>query len=108
MPHRIIDLDSGPGDDGRGSTAEELDLDVAQAAEHLGMSPAAFTQLLDRGVVPSYLGRDGRHRRIALADLERHRSDRFALRQQLTQEARERRNPAYGPESTTADVIIVP
>lgn len=85
----------------------DLDLDLAQAAVHLGMSPAALALLLDRGVVPSYLGRDGRHRRIALADLEVHREQRFALRQQLTQQARARRHPTYGPESSTADVVIV-
>ena len=95
MPHRSVYLD------------DEADLDVAQAAVHLGMSPAAFTELLDRGVVPSYLGRDGRHRRVALSDLEAHRAGRFALRQQLSQEARERRRPSYGPESTTADVVII-
>lgn len=86
---------------------DEQDLDLAQASAHLGMSPTALALLLDRGVVPSYLGRDGRHRRIALADLEAHRDDRFALRQQLTQQARDRRQPTYGPESTTADVVIV-
>ena len=86
------------------------DLDLAEAAVHLGMSPAALAQLLDRGVVPSHLGNDGRHRRIALADLELHRDQRFALRAHLTQLARERRHPTYGPESTTAymsDVVIV-
>ena len=88
----------------------EQDLDLAEAAVHLGMSPAALAQLLDRGTVPSHLGRDGRHRRIALADLELHREQRFALRAHLTQLARERRHPSYGPESTTAylsDVVIV-
>jgi hypothetical protein len=84
-----------------------LDLDLPAAATHLGMSPSAFTQLLDRGVVPSYIGHDGRHRRILLADLEAHRDQRFALRQQLSQEARARRRPTYGPESRTAGVTIV-
>ena len=86
------------------------DLDLAEAAAHLGMSPTALAQLLDRGVLPSHLGSDGRHRRIALADLELHRDRRFALRAHLTQQARARRHPAYGPESTTAylaDVVIV-
>ncbi|MCU1500233.1 MAG: hypothetical protein JWM47_4186 [Acidimicrobiales bacterium] len=83
------------------------DLTVFEAAVHVGMSPAAFAALLDRGVVASYLGRDGRHRRVALADLEAHREARFALRQQLTQQARARRHSTYGPESTTADVVIV-
>ena len=69
------------------------DLDLAEAAVHLGMSPAALAQLLDRGVVPSHLGNDGRHRRIALADLELHREQRFALRAHLTQLAREGSHP---------------
>ncbi len=85
----------------------EDDLDLAQAAVLLGMSPMALAELLDRGGLPSYLGRDGRHRRVALADLEAHRDQRFALRQRLTQQARDRRHPSYGPESTTADVVIV-
>ena len=85
----------------------EDDLDLGQAAVLLGMSPMALAELLDRGVVPSYLGRDGRHRRVALADLEAHRDRRFALRQHLAQQARDRRHPSYGPESTTADVVIV-
>jgi hypothetical protein len=88
-------------------TDPDEDLDLAQAAVHLGMSPTALAELLDRGVVPSYLGRDGRHRRVTLADLEAHRDSRFALRQRLTQQARDRRHPSYGPESTTADVVIV-
>ena len=85
----------------------EQDLDLAAAAAHLGMSPMALAPLLDRGVVPSYLGRDGRHRRMALADLDAYRDARFALRQHLSQQARERRHPSYGPESTNADVVIV-
>ncbi|MCW2726437.1 MAG: hypothetical protein JWN35_3358 [Frankiales bacterium] len=92
---------------GSSGTDSELDLDLPAAAAHLGMSPTAFAQLLDRGVVPSYVGDDGRHRRILLADLEAHRAERFALRQQLSQQARERRRPTYGPESTTAGVVIV-
>jgi len=86
---------------------DELDLHQVEAAVHLGMSPAAFAQLLDRGVLPSYLGRDGRHRRVTLAALEAHRDARFALRQELSQQARDRRRPGYGPESDTADVVIV-
>jgi excisionase family DNA binding protein len=85
----------------------EDDLDLGQAAELLGMSPMALAELLDRGSLPSHLGRDGRHRRIALVDLEAHRDRRFALRQQLAQQARDWRRPTYGPESTTADVVIV-
>jgi hypothetical protein len=86
---------------------EEQDLDLLQAAVHLGMSPTALARLLDRGAVASYLGADGRHRRIRLTDLDAHRADRFALRADLTQQARARRHPTYGPESTTADVVIV-
>lgn len=85
----------------------DLDLHQREAAVHLGMSPVAFAELLDRGTVPSYLGRDGRHRRVTLADLESHREARFALRQQLAARARERRRPAGGPETETADVVIV-
>ena len=40
----------------------EQDLDLAEAAVHLGMSPMALAQLLDRGTVPSHLGRDGRRK----------------------------------------------
>lgn len=83
------------------------DLSLDEAAVLLGMSPTSFAALLDRGVVPSYLGDDGRHRRVALADLEAHRDERFALRQQLTLRAREQRQPSYSPENDTADVVIV-
>jgi hypothetical protein len=93
----------GLDDDG----TDDNDLTLPEAAVHVGMSPAAFAELLDRGVVASYLGRDGRHRRVTLAALEEHRASRFALRQHLTQQARARRRPEYGPESTTADVVIV-
>ena len=93
------------GDDN--DTELDLDLHQLEAAVHLGMSPAAFAFLLDRGIVPSYLGRDGRHRRVTLADLEAHREDRFALRQDLSQQARELRRPSPGPASETADVVIV-
>ena len=88
----------------------EHDLDLAAAAAHLGMSPMALAPLLDRGVVPSHLGRDGRHRRMALADLDAYREERFALRQHLSQQARARRHPSYGPETAgvpMADVVIV-
>ena len=85
----------------------DLDLHQREAAVHLGMSPVAFAELLDRGTVPSYLGRDGRHRRVTLAALETHRNARFALRQQLTAQARERRRPSHQPEDETADVVIV-
>lgn len=83
------------------------DLTLDEAAVLLGMSPTSFAALLDRGVVPSYLGGDGRHRRVALADLEAHRDERFALRQLLTRQARQQRQPSYSPENDTADVVIV-
>ncbi|MCU1589985.1 MAG: hypothetical protein JWP11_1241 [Frankiales bacterium] len=93
----------------REDSGGDLDLDLHQleAAVHLGMSPTSFAELLDRGVVPSYLGRDGRHRRVTLAALEAHRADRFALRQDLSQQARAWRRPSRSPESETADVVIV-
>ncbi|GAC1440898.1 MAG: hypothetical protein NVSMB55_07240 [Mycobacteriales bacterium] len=80
---------------------------MAEAAAHIGMSPMSFAALLDRGAVPSYLGRDGRHRRVALADLEAHRDERFALRRLLAQQLRERRQPSCSPDNDTADVVIV-
>lgn len=86
---------------------EDSSLHQFDAAAHLGMSPAALTELLDRGQLPSHLGQDGRHRRVALADLEAHRDERFALRHDLTQQARQQRRPADEPESETADVVIV-
>jgi hypothetical protein len=97
----------------RSDGGDELDLDLHQleAATHLGMSPTAFAELLDRGTVPSYLGHDGRHRRVTLAALEAHRDARFALRQELTAQARERRRPtagsSYALDVATAAVVIV-
>ena len=88
-------------------SGEDADLTLVEAAVHLGMSPVALAELLDRGTLASYLAADGRHRRIRLIDLEAHREKRFALRQELAQQARERRRPSYGPESTTADVVII-
>jgi hypothetical protein len=85
----------------------ELDLHQREAAVHLGMSPTAFAELLDRGTVPSYLGLDGRHRRVTLAALEAHRDARFALRQQLTAQARELRRPSQHAPLDTAAVVIV-
>ena len=51
-------------------------------------SPTAVIRLLESGQLPSHLGADGRRRRIARADLETHRTERFALRQQMVQEQR--------------------
>jgi hypothetical protein len=86
---------------------DERYVDLGEAAEHLGVSPTALSQLLDRGALPSKLSADGRSRIVLLSDLEAHRDERFTFRQQLSQQAREQRNPTYGPESTTADVTIV-
>lgn len=94
-----------PGEGGQ--RVDQQDLTVVEAAAHVGMSPRSFAALLDRGVVPSYLGVDGRHRRVTLADLEAHRDERFALRQLLAQQARERRRPSSSPNNDTADVVIV-
>jgi excisionase family DNA binding protein len=88
-------------------SGEDADLTVTEAAVQLGISPTALAELLDRGTLASYLAADGRHRRVRLVDLEAHREQRFALRQQLSQQARARRRPGYGPESSTADVVIV-
>lgn len=86
---------------------DEDDLTLAEAAALMGMSPTSFAALLDRGVVPSYLGLDGRHRRVTLADVEAHRDERFALRQELAAQARERRRPSTPVSEMTADVVIV-
>lgn len=86
---------------------DEEDLHQQDAAVHLGMSPVAFASLLDRGVLPSYVGADGRHRRVTLAALEAHRESRFALRQELAAQARNRRRGLAGPGADTADVVIV-
>jgi len=86
---------------------DETDLTLAEAAVVVGMSPTSFAALLDRGVVPSYLGRDGRHRRVTLDAVEAHRDGRFALRQDLAAQARERRRPSSPIQDETADVVIV-
>ncbi|MFN2539465.1 MAG: helix-turn-helix domain-containing protein [Mycobacteriales bacterium] len=67
------------------------DLSIEQASVELGMSPTAVIRLLECGQLPSHLGPDGRRRRIRLADVERHRTERFDLRQQMVQELRARR-----------------
>jgi excisionase family DNA binding protein len=67
------------------------DVSIEEAAVRLGMSPTAVIHLLEFGHLPSHLGQDGRRRRILVADLETHRDDRFALRQQMVQEQRARR-----------------
>jgi excisionase family DNA binding protein len=67
------------------------DLSIEQAAVELGMSPTAVIRLLESGQLPSHLGPDGRRRRIRVADIEQHRTERFDLRQQMVQEQRARR-----------------
>jgi excisionase family DNA binding protein len=67
------------------------DLSIEQTAVELGMSPTAVRHLLESGQLPSHLGPDGRRRRVRLADVERHRTDRFDLRQKRVQEERARR-----------------
>ena len=69
----------------------EQDLSIEEAAVELGMSPTAVIRLLEAGQLPSHLGPDGRRRRILRSDLEAHREERFALRQQMVQEQRARR-----------------
>ena len=67
------------------------DLSIEQASVELGMSPTAVIRLLESGQLASHLGPDGRRRRIRLSDVERHRTERFDLRQQMVQELRARR-----------------
>lgn len=67
------------------------DVSIEEAAVELGMSPAAVITLLESGQLPSHLGPDGRRRRVARSDLQAHREQRFALRQQMVQEQRELR-----------------
>lgn len=76
------------------------DVSIDEAAVQMGMSPTAVIHLLESGQLPSYLGPDGRNRRILRSDIEAHRVDRFALRQQMVQEQRARRwaEPEGDPE----------
>jgi excisionase family DNA binding protein len=67
------------------------DLSIEEAAVELGMSPSAVSRLLESGQLPAHLGPDGRRQRIWRADTQRHRKDRFALRQRMLQEQRARR-----------------
>ena len=67
------------------------DLSTDEAAVELGVSPAVVGQLLGNGQLPSHLAPDGRHRRVLRADLTAHRERRFALRQRMVQEQRDRR-----------------
>jgi excisionase family DNA binding protein len=74
--------------------------DLSGAAVVLGVSPTTVAQLLDRGILPWFLGGDGRHRRVSRAALHAHREERFALRQRLAQA---RRRPyASAPEDSDA------
>ena len=67
------------------------DLSIEEAAVQLGMAPTAVITLLENGQLPSHRGPDGRRRRVLAADVEKHRDERFALRQQMVQEQRARR-----------------
>jgi excisionase family DNA binding protein len=75
----VIEKDHGP------------DLSIEQAAVELGMSPTAVIHLLESGQIASHLGPDGRRRRIRTADVAKHRTERFDLRQKRVQEERARR-----------------
>lgn len=70
------------------------DCSLEEAAVYLGVSPTALARLVDGGRLPTRLGPDGRRRRVSVRDLDRHRDDRYALRQRLAGEARARRYPA--------------
>lgn len=72
-------------------TARLPDLSIEDASVALGMAPTAVIRLLESGRLPSHLGPDGRRRRVARADIEAHRHERFALRQQMVQEQRARK-----------------
>lgn len=67
------------------------DLSTDEAAVELGVSPTVLGRLLEGGQLPSHLAEDGRHRRVLRSDLDAHRERRFALRQRMVQEQRDRR-----------------
>ena len=67
------------------------DVSIEEAGVQMGMSPTAVIALLESGHLPSHLGPDGRRRRVLQKDVDAHREDRFALRQQMVQEQRARR-----------------
>ena len=69
----------------------EPDCSLAEAAVVLGISPDSLVALLRCGRLPAHLGPDGRSQRILQRDLDSHRQDRFALRQRMVQEIRDRR-----------------
>jgi hypothetical protein len=89
--------DGRPYDLDKDDTHGGATLDLMRAAEYLGVSPTALARLLDTGILPWVPTDDVRQRRIRLADLDRHRDQRFALRQRLAAEVRLRRN-APGPD----------
>ena len=82
------------------------DLSIEEAAVELGMSPTAVIRLLEGGQLPSHLGPDGRRRRIRVADVEAHRTDRFDLRQKRVQEQRARR--WADPDAANLDLDDLP
>ncbi|MBC7679222.1 MAG: hypothetical protein H7233_09555 [Pseudorhodobacter sp.] len=67
------------------------DLSAHEAAVELGVSPTVLSRLLEGGQLPSHLAEDGRRRRVLRSDLAVHRDQRFALRQRMVQEQRDRR-----------------
>lgn len=67
------------------------DLSADEAAVELGVSPTVLGRLLSGGQLPSHLSEDGRRRRVLRSDIDLHRDERFALRQRLVQEQRDRR-----------------
>ena len=77
------------------------DCGLSEAAVFLGISPTALARLLDAGRLPSHHGPDGHRRRVSLRDLERHRDDRYALRQRLAREVRDRRYAVAEPDLVT-------
>lgn len=63
-------------------------LSLAHAAEHLGVSPTVLARLLDTGALDWQPTDDVLVRTVRRADLEAHRDARFALQQELAQQAR--------------------
>jgi hypothetical protein len=81
-------------------------LDLGAAAEHLGVSPTVLAQLMDRGTLPWRTTPDVRVRRVALRDLEQHRDQRFALRQDLARKQRAQRVNAWVDDWADPDVPV--
>ena len=67
------------------------ELDLRQAGELLGMAPTALHHLLASGGIASHVAADGRSLRVLESDVDAYRAARFALRQRLAGQARDRR-----------------